>query len=244
MHKQRWVLVVAAAASFMVSLDALVVTTALPTIRHELGASLSSLEWTVNAYTLSFAVLLMSAAALGDRYGRRRMFSFGVALFGAASVGCALAPSAGALVAARAVQGAGAAFVMPLALALLGGAFAQRERPRALGIFAAAAGTAVALGPPFGGAVVQGISWPWIFWLNLPLAGVLITIARAGVDEQHGPRAALDGRGLVLVSSGASYAATLLDGARSRSCSRSSQASRCRSRSSSSSCACASRCCG
>jgi len=200
MHKQRWVLVLAAAASFMVSLDALVVTTALPTIRHELDASLSSLEWTVNAYTLSFAVLLMSGAALGDRYGRRRMFSFGVALFGAASVGCALAPSAAALVAARAVQGAGAAFVLPLALALLGGAFAPRERPRALGIFAAAAGTAVALGPPLGGAVVEGMSWRWIFWLNLPIAAVLIAISRARVDEQHGPRAALDGRGLVLVS--------------------------------------------
>jgi len=187
----------------MVSLDALVVTTALPTIRHQLGASLSSLEWTVNAYTLSFAVLLMSAAALGDRYGRRRMFSFGVALFGAASAGCALAPSAAALVAARAVQGAGAAFVLPLALALLGGAFAPRERPRALGIFAAAAGSAVALGPPFGGAIVQGISWPWIFWVNLPLAVLLIAIARARVDEQHGPRAALDGRGLALVSAAA-----------------------------------------
>ena len=203
MRKQRWVLVVAATASFMVSLDALVVTTALPTIRHELGASLSSLEWTVNAYTLSFAVLLMSAAALGDRYGRRRMLSFGVTLFGAASIGCALAPSAGLLIAARAVQGAGAAFVLPLALALLGGAFAPRERPRALGIFAAAAGSAVALGPPFGGAVVQGISWPWIFWLNLPLTAALITIARARLDEQYGPRAALDARGLVLVTAAA-----------------------------------------
>jgi EmrB/QacA subfamily drug resistance transporter len=203
MRKQRWVLILAAAASFMVSLDSLVVTTALPTIRHGLGASLSSLEWTVNAYTLSFAVLLMSAAALGDRYGRRRMFSFGVALFGAASVACALAPSAGLLVAARAVQGAGAAFVMPLALALLTGAFAPRDRPRALGIFATAAGSAVALGPPFGGAIVQGISWPGIFWLNLPLTAVLITIALARVDEQHGPRAALDWRGLVLVTAAA-----------------------------------------
>jgi EmrB/QacA subfamily drug resistance transporter len=203
MHGQRWVLVVAAAASFMVSLDALVVTTALPTIRHELAASLSSLEWTVNAYTLSFAVLLMSAAALGDRYGRRRMFSFGVALFGVASVGCALASSAGVLIAARAAQGAGAAFVLPLALALLGGAFAPRERPRALGIFAAAAGSAVALGPTFGGAVVQGISWPWIFWLNLPLTAALIAIARVRVEEQHGPRAALDGAGLVLVTTAA-----------------------------------------
>jgi EmrB/QacA subfamily drug resistance transporter len=199
-HKQRWVLMLAAAASFMVSLDALVVTTALPTIRHALGASLSSLEWTVNAYTLSFAVLLMSAAALGDRYGRRRMLTFGVGVFGAASVACALAPNAGVLVAARAAQGAGAAFVMPLALGLLTAAFAPRDRPRALGIFAAAAGAAVALGPPFGGAVVQGISWPWIFWLNLPIAIALIVIARARVDEQHGPHAALDARGAVLVT--------------------------------------------
>jgi EmrB/QacA subfamily drug resistance transporter len=203
MRRQRGVLVLAAAAAFMISLDALVVTTAPPTSGHQLGASLSSLEWTVNAYTLSFAVLLMTAAALGDRYGRRRMFSLGVALFGAASVGCALAPSAGVLVAARAVQGAGAAFVMPSALALLSGAFAPSERPRALGIFAAAAGTAVAIGPLFGGAVVQGISWPWIFWLNLPLAAVLITIARVGVDEQHGPREALDGPGVALVTAAA-----------------------------------------
>jgi EmrB/QacA subfamily drug resistance transporter len=203
MKEHRWVLVAAAAAAFMVSLDALVVTTALPTIRTDLGASLGALEWTVNAYTLSFAVLLMSAAALGDRYGRRRMFSFGVALFGVASAGCALAPSAGLLIAARAVQGAGAAFVMPLALGLLTGAFAPRERPRALGIFSAAAGSAVAFGPPLGGAVVQGISWPWIFWLNLPLAAGLIAIARARVDEQHGPRAALDIRGLVLATAAA-----------------------------------------
>jgi EmrB/QacA subfamily drug resistance transporter len=203
MKQKRWVLVLAAAASFMVSLDALVVTTALPTIRHDLGASLGSLEWTVNAYTLSFAVLMMTAAALGDRYGRRRTFVVGVALFGAGSVGCAVSSTAGLLVAARAIQGAGAAFVMPLALGLLTGAFAPAERPRALGIFAAAAGTAVALGPPFGGAVVQGISWRWIFWFNLPLVIALITLARARVDEQYGPRAALDVRGLLLVSAAA-----------------------------------------
>jgi EmrB/QacA subfamily drug resistance transporter len=200
--KQRWVLALASGASFLVGLDALVVTTALPTIRHELGASVSALEWTVNAYTLSFAVLLMSAAALGDRYGRRRMLTFGVGLFGAASVACAVAPSATVLVAARAAQGAGAAFVMPLALGLLTGAFEPRDRPRALGIFAAAAGAAVALGPPLGGAVVQGISWPWIFWLNLPLAVAIITVARTRVDEQHGPQAPLDARGVVLVTAG------------------------------------------
>jgi EmrB/QacA subfamily drug resistance transporter len=201
-HEQRWVLALAAAASFMVGLDALVVTTALPTIRHDLGASLSSLEWTVNAYTLSFAALLMTAAALGDRYGRRRMLTFGVGVFGAASVGCAVAPSAAVLVAARAAQGAGAAFVMPLALGLLTGAFEPRDRPRALGIFAAAAGAAVALGPPFGGAVVQGISWPWIFWLNVPLAIAIIVIARARVDEQHASQAAVDARGAVLMTAG------------------------------------------
>jgi EmrB/QacA subfamily drug resistance transporter len=201
-RRQRWVLVLAAAASFLVGLDALVVTTALPTIRHQLGASLGSLEWTVNAYTLSFAVLLMSAAALGDRYGRRRMLTVGMGLFGAASVACAIAPSAGILVAARAVQGAGAAFVMPLALGLLTGAFEPRDRPRALGIFAAAAGAAVALGPPVGGAVVQGISWPWIFWLNVPLAVAIIVIARSRVDEQRGPRAAIDARGVGLVTAG------------------------------------------
>ncbi|HET9103794.1 MAG TPA: MFS transporter [Solirubrobacteraceae bacterium] len=202
LSKQRWVLVLAAAASFIVGLDSLVVTTALPTIRHELGASLSAVQWTVNAYTLSFAVLLMSAAALGDRYGRRRVLCLGVGLFGAASVACALAPNAAVLVAARAGQGAGAAFVMPLALGLLTGAFAPRERPRALGIFAAAAGAAVALGPPLGGAVVQGLSWPFIFWLNVPLTIAIIVLARARVDEQHGPRAAVDIRGAALLTTG------------------------------------------
>src|ERR1700746_3515669 len=114
LKRPGWVLAVASIASLMVALDALVVTTALPTIRVHLGASIQQLEWTVNAYTLSFAVLLMTGAALGDRFGRRRMFAAGLAIFSGASASCALAPSAGALIAARAVQGAGAALVMPL----------------------------------------------------------------------------------------------------------------------------------
>jgi MFS family permease len=144
----------------MVVLDALVVSTALSTIRLDLHASVQQLEWTVNAYTLSFAVLLMTGAVLGDRFGRRRTFCVGVGLLAAASAGCALSPDVGWLIAARAVQGAGAALVMPLALALLGVAFAPRDRPRALGVFAGVSGVGVPLGPLFGGPVVEGIAWP------------------------------------------------------------------------------------
>jgi EmrB/QacA subfamily drug resistance transporter len=200
---QRWIVAVTAIASFMVALDMLVVATALSAIRADLGASLDQLEWTVNAYTLTFAVLLMTGAALGDRFGRRRMFTGGLGLFAAASVGCALAPDAGWLIAARAVQGAGAAVVMPLALTLLGGAFAPQARARALGIFSAVVGASVPLGPLVGGAVVEGISWSWIFWLNLPFALALIPLARSRLEESRGPDAALDLRGLALVSAAA-----------------------------------------
>jgi EmrB/QacA subfamily drug resistance transporter len=195
-----WVLAVTAAASLMVVLDALVVSTALSTIRTDLDASVQQLEWTVNAYTLSFAVLLMTAAALGDRFGRRRMFCVGVGLFAAASAGCALSGDASSLIAARAVQGAGAAFVMPLALALLGAAFAPKDRPKVLGVFAGVSGLGVSLGPLFGGAVVEGISWPWIFWLNVPVGLALIALARGRIEESFGERADLDLIGLALVS--------------------------------------------
>src|SRR6201995_4155726 len=133
--KQKWILVLAAMAAFMTALDALVVTTALSTIKRDLGASVEGLEWTVNAYNLSFAVLLMTAAALGDRFGRRRMFAFGLGLFSLASAACALSPDAGVLIAARAVQGAGAAFILPLALALLTAAFPPEQRGTAIGMF-------------------------------------------------------------------------------------------------------------
>src|SRR5215475_6365855 len=151
-NTQRWVLGLSSVASFMVVLDLLVVATALPTIRRDLGASLEDLEWTVNAYTLSFAVLLMTGAALGDRLGRRRMFAAGLVLFAAASAACALAPSVGALVAARAVQGAGAAMIMPLALAVLNAAFPPERRGWAAGVYGSVTALAVVAGPVLGGA--------------------------------------------------------------------------------------------
>src|SRR5436305_7163946 len=161
---QRWTLGLASVATFVVVLDQLVVATALTAIRRDLGASVGQLEWTVNAYTLSFAVLLMTAAALGDRFGRRRFFTVGLALFGLASAACALAPNVGWLIAARAVQGAGAATIMPLALALMNGVFPPERRGWAAGRFGSVSGLGALLGPVVGGAVTQGISWRWIFW--------------------------------------------------------------------------------
>ena len=171
-----WVLALTSVASFMVSLDTQVVATALPVIRVHLHASLAALEWTVNAYTLSFAVLLLTGAALGERLGRRRMLVVGLALFTAASAACALAPNAGALIAARAAQGAGGALVLPLAFALLSAGFPPQRRAWAIGIFTSVTGLAVAAGPVVGGAVAQGIAWPWIFWLNVPIGLVLIPL--------------------------------------------------------------------
>jgi EmrB/QacA subfamily drug resistance transporter len=200
--KQKWILVLAALAAFMTALDTLVVTTALSTIRRDLGASVEQLEWTVNAYNLSFAVLLMTAAALGDRFGRRRLFALGIGIFVAASAACALAPSVGALIAARAVQGSGAALVTTLALALVGAAFPPERRGAALGIFFAVNGLAVAGGPLVGGAVTQGIAWQWIFWLNVPLGLALIPLVLTRIPESRGPDSRLDLPGLALVSAG------------------------------------------
>src|SRR3954468_17378345 len=184
--KQRWILLLAALAAFMTALDTLVVTTALSTIRDDLGSSVADLEWTVNAYNLSFAVLLMTAAALGDRFGRRRLFVGGIALFALASAACALAPSVGALIVARAVQGAGAATVTTLGLALVGAAFPPERRGSALGLFFAVNGLAVAGGPLVGGAVTQGADWPWIFWLNVPIGLALIPLVLTRIPESRG----------------------------------------------------------
>jgi EmrB/QacA subfamily drug resistance transporter len=200
--KQKWILVLAAMAAFMTALDALVVTTALSTIKRDLGASVEGLEWTVNAYNLSFAVLLMTAAALGDRLGRRRVFVGGIGLFVVASAACGVAPSIGALIAARAVQGAGAAAVTTLALALVGTAFPPEKRGGALGIFFAVNGLAVAGGPLVGGAITQGIAWQWIFWLNVPIGLALIPLALRRIPESYGPDRSLDLPGLALVSGG------------------------------------------
>jgi EmrB/QacA subfamily drug resistance transporter len=201
--KKFWVLALASIASCMVALDALVVTTALSSIRVGLGASLESLEWTVNAYNLSFAVLLLTGTALGDRFGRRRMFSYGIGLFAGGSAACGLATSVGWLIAARALQGAGAALVVPLAMALLGVAFPREERGPALGIFSGVTGVALIAGPVVGGAVAQGLAWQWIFWINLPIAAIVIPLVARRIDESFGPSATIDIPGIAMVTGSA-----------------------------------------
>ena len=197
---KTWVLALTSLASFMVALDSTVVATALTTIRRDLGASLGALEWTVNAYNLSFAVLLMTGSALGDRFGRRRMFVLGIALFAAASAACGLSVSAGALIAARAAQGAGAALIAPLALALLSEAFPREERAKAMGVFSGVAGIAVLSGPVIGGSIAEGMAWQWIFWINVPIGAIAIALVLARVKESFGPPVAVDAPGLVLVT--------------------------------------------
>jgi EmrB/QacA subfamily drug resistance transporter len=187
----------------MVVLDNLVVSVALPTIHRDLGASIQSLEWTVNAYVLAYAVLLLTGAALGDRFGRKRMFLVGMSVFTAASAAAALAPNTGLLVAARAIQGTGAAMVTPLTLTLLAEAFPKERRGIAIGIWSGVSGIAVALGPLVGGAVIQAISWHWIFWINVPIGIVLMPLAARWLSESRGPYGTLDIPGLLLASSGA-----------------------------------------
>jgi EmrB/QacA subfamily drug resistance transporter len=199
----RWTLALTSIAFFMVALDALVVATALPAIHHDLNVGLATLEWTVNAYALTFAAGIVSAAALGDRLGRRRVFIAGLGLFTAASAACALAPSAGVLLAARAVQGLGAAAVMPLSLTILTAAFPAERRGAVVGIWGAIAGLAVASGPVIGGAITQGIDWHWIFWVNVPIGAVAAILSRVRLAETRGPRAPLDLPGLGLVSGAA-----------------------------------------
>jgi EmrB/QacA subfamily drug resistance transporter len=197
-----WTLAITSIGLFMVVLDNLVVSTALPVIRVDLGASIEELEWTVNAYTLTFAVFLLTGAALGDRLGRRRMFTLGVGLFTLASAAAALAPSMEALITARAIQGIGGALVMPLTLTILSDAFPSHRRGAALGLWSAVAGIAVASGPLVGGIVIEGIAWQWIFWLNVPIGIALIPLALRRLRETHGPDKTLDLPGLALVSTG------------------------------------------
>jgi EmrB/QacA subfamily drug resistance transporter len=198
-----WVVVLTAIGSFMGALDTLVVSTAIPTIRVDLGASVSQLECTVNAYNLSFAVMLVTAAALGDRLGRRRLYAVGLVGFAVASVASALSPNVGWLIASRAVQGVAAAFMMSLGLALLSAAFPAERRGTAIGLFSAVTGLAVASGPLVGGAVVNGLDWTWIFWLNVPIGLIAAPLVLARVKESFGPNTALDFPGLGLVTAGA-----------------------------------------
>src|SRR5947207_2582978 len=200
--KTIWTFAITSVALFMVTLDNLVVTMALPSIRLDLGASIEDLEWTVNAYTLSFAVLLLTGAALGDRFGRRRLFAIGLGIFTVASAAAALAPNVDTLIAARAVQGIGGAIVTPLTLTILSAAVPPERRGLALGAWGGVGGLAVAFGPLVGGAVVNGISWHWIFWLNVPIGLVLIPLALTRLTETRGPDSRLDVPGLALASAG------------------------------------------
>jgi EmrB/QacA subfamily drug resistance transporter len=200
--RKGWTLALTSLGLFMVALDTLVVTTALPVIRVDLGASLSDLEWTVNIYNLAFACLLLTGAALGDRFGRRRMFAIGLSVFTAASAAAALSPGVGALIAARAVQGAGAAMVMPLTLTLISAAFPAEKRGAAIGLWGGIAGLAVAAGPVVGGAVVDGINWHWIFWINVPIGLALIPLSLLRLSESFGPRPQLDLAGLPIAAAG------------------------------------------
>ncbi len=201
-RRRAWTLAIVSVGLFMVVLDNLVVNVALPSIRRDFGASIQALEWTVSAYVLAYAVLLLTGAALGDRFGRKRIFIAGTTLFTAASAAAALAPSAGTLIAARAVQGIGAAIATPLTLTLLAEAFPPERRGLALGVWSAISGVAVALGPLVGGAVIQLSSWHWIFWINVPIGLVLVPLAAVQLRESYGPARKLDLPGLGLASSG------------------------------------------
>src|SRR3954453_18352380 len=201
-HKTVWTFAITSIALFMVTLDHLVVTTAIPVIREDLDAGISGLEWTVNAYTLTCAVLLLTGSALGDRFGLRLMTSLGLGNFNLASAAAALAPSIAALNAARAVQGLGGAIVMPLTLTILSAAVPAERRGLALGAWGGISGLAVAIGPLVGGAVVSGISWHWIFWLNVPIGIVLAPLALLRLPESPGPSSRLDLPGVGLASAG------------------------------------------
>ena len=201
-RNRTWTLIIVSLGLFMVVLDNLVVNTALPSIRRDLGASIQSLEWTVNAYVLAYAVLLLTGSALGERFGRKRMFMAGIAIFTVASAAAALAPSAGLLIAARAAQGLGAAIATPLTLTLLADAFPPDSRGLALGVWSGISGVAVALGPLVGGAVIQLSSWHWIFWINVPIGAALVPLAGLRLRESYGTTSTVDLRGLALSGAG------------------------------------------
>ncbi|WP_280241628.1 DHA2 family efflux MFS transporter permease subunit [Nocardia abscessus] len=200
--QRRWTLALAGLGAFLCSLDVVVVATALPTLQSDLGASLSDLEWTINAYNLAFACLMLTGAAMGDRFGRRRMYVVGLIVFSLASAACALSPGIGLLIVARVLQGAGAAVVLPLTLTLISDAFPTEKRDLAIGVWGGITGLGVAGGPVLGGAITEGISWQWIFWINVPVGLLMIPFAATRLRESHGPRTNLDIVGLLLVASG------------------------------------------
>jgi len=197
-----WTFAITSLALFMVALDNLVGTTALPVIKTDLGASLSELQWIVNAYTLTFAVLLITGAALGDRFGRKRVFTIGMAIFVGGSALAALSSSTEMLILARAIQGVGGAIVTPLTLTILSAAMPPERRAVALGAWGGIAGLAIAIGPLVGGAIAEGLDWHWIFWLNVPIGLIVLSLAAFRLTETHGPDGRLDVPGLGLISAG------------------------------------------
>jgi EmrB/QacA subfamily drug resistance transporter len=197
----RWTVILASIGAFMTSLDVVVASTALPTLRHELGASLSDLEWVINAYNLAFACLMLTGAALGDRFGRRLVYVLGLGLFTSASVACALSDSAATLIAARVVQGVGAAVILPLTLTLISDAFPLEKRGAAIGIWGAITGLGVAAGPVLGGLIIQDVAWRWIFWINVPVGLASMVLCMFKLREGRGDRPQLDLVGVVLVAS-------------------------------------------
>jgi EmrB/QacA subfamily drug resistance transporter len=201
-RKQIWTFAIVSLALFMAMLDNLVVITALPSIRKALGASVSDLEWTVNAYTLAFAVLMMTGAALGDRFGRKRIFIVGVSLFTLGSAFSALSSTTLQLEIARAIQGMGAAFLTPLTLTILTRVFPPERRAAVIGLWSGVAGLGLAIGPLVGGAVVNGLPWSTIFWLNVPTGAIVIVLAATRLEESWGDRQPLDVPGLVLAAGG------------------------------------------
>src|SRR5262249_11606340 len=197
-----WGLGLTSTAYFMVVIDAVVVITALPRMQRDLGASLSSLQWTLNAYGIAFAAGIITAAALGDRFGRRRIFNLGLALFTIASAACALAPNASELIAARTVQGLAGAIILPLSLTILTTAFPPERRAMIIGVYGGLAGLAVASGPLIGGAITEGIDWHWIFWINVPIGVVALALCLRLLPESHGAPESLDLAGVALVTGG------------------------------------------
>lgn len=202
MTRTAWTFLITAMAVFMAALDNLVVTTALPVIRADFNATLQELEWIVNAYTLTFAVLLLTGAALGDRFGRKRMFIIGLGIFTAGSAAAALSSTSTELIVARAIQGVGGAILTPLSLTILSAAVSPERRAVALGAWGGIAGLAIAIGPLVGGAIAEGLDWQWIFWINVPIGLIAIPLAYFRLEESHGPAARLDLPGLGLVSAG------------------------------------------
>lgn len=200
--RRRWTLVLASFGSFLAALDVVIVSQALPALRADLGATLADLEWTINGYNLVFACLMLTGAALGDRYGRRRMYVAGVLVFTAASAAAALSGSTEALIVSRILQGAGGAVLMPLAFTLIGHEFPPRQRAAAMGVLGGVTGLGVASGPVVGGLVVEGISWQWVFWVNVPVGIALAVLSATRLRESHGPRPGFDVVGLLLAGAG------------------------------------------